>query len=516
MARLPSSAGRRDLLLALGVAGLAQAEVWSGVVVGGPRAAVAATGLVMGLVLAWRRPASMTVLMVVFAAGIAQALLGVDSNTFFTPLLAMVVAVSSAAYHARRPILALLAALGLVWVAVLIENGRSPGDLLFAGLIVGGVWLAGHAVSIGQVRSQLLEQRAAQLEREATWLAAAAVAKERVRIARELHDVVAHSMSVMTLHVGGVRRMLRPEQGPERAALLVVERTGREALEEMHRLLGVLREPHEPVQRTPHPRLAHAGELLEPVRAGGLAAELRVEDAASSAARRGLIRVPNPAGGGHQRPQTRRRHPRRLHDPLRQWGDTPRRRRRRAAAPIERAAARRWARIDRDARTTGGVWRDARRRTPAGARLPGRRSSPATSGTVMTTRVLLADDQEMVRAGLRLILAAEPDIDVVAEASDGNAAVAAARRLRPDVTLMDIRMPNLDGIEATRQLLASTPPPTRVVVLTTFDIDSHVYQALRAGRAASCSRTHPPRSSSTPFASSPPAKGSSIRPSPGG
>jgi DNA-binding NarL/FixJ family response regulator len=99
----------------------------------------------------------------------------------------------------------------------------------------------------------------------------------------------------------------------------------------------------------------------------------------------------------------------------------------------------------------------------------------------MTTRVLLADDQEMVRAGLRLILAAEPDIDVVAEARDGNAAVAAARRLRPDVTLMDIRMPNLDGIEATRQLLASTPPPTRVVVLTTFDIDSYVYQALRAG-----------------------------------
>ena len=99
----------------------------------------------------------------------------------------------------------------------------------------------------------------------------------------------------------------------------------------------------------------------------------------------------------------------------------------------------------------------------------------------MTTRVLLADDQEMVRAGLRLILAAEPDIDVVAEASDGNAAVAAARRLRPDVTLMDIRMPNLDGIEATRQLLTGTPPPTRVVVLTTFDIDSYVYQALRAG-----------------------------------
>jgi signal transduction histidine kinase len=231
----------------------------------------------MGLSLAWRRRASMTVLVVVFAAGIAQAVLGVDSNTFFTPMLAMVVAVASAAYHARRPILALLTALGLVWVAVLIEHGRSAGDLLFAGWIVGGVWLAGHAVSMGQVRAQLLEQRAAQLERDAKWQAAAAVAEERVRIARELHDAVAHSMSVVTLHVGGVRRMLRPEQRAEKDALLVAERTGREALEDMHRLLGVLRDPHEPAQRTPHPRLAHAGELLEPVRAGGLAAELRVE-----------------------------------------------------------------------------------------------------------------------------------------------------------------------------------------------------------------------------------------------
>jgi DNA-binding NarL/FixJ family response regulator len=99
----------------------------------------------------------------------------------------------------------------------------------------------------------------------------------------------------------------------------------------------------------------------------------------------------------------------------------------------------------------------------------------------MTTRVLLADDQEMVRAGLRLILASEPDIEVIAEASDGQAAVRAARRLRPDVTLMDIRMPKLDGIEATRQILAGTPPPTRVIVLTTFDIDSYVFEALRAG-----------------------------------
>jgi DNA-binding NarL/FixJ family response regulator len=106
--------------------------------------------------------------------------------------------------------------------------------------------------------------------------------------------------------------------------------------------------------------------------------------------------------------------------------------------------------------------------------------------------VLLADDQHLVRAGLRLILAAEPDIEVVAEAGDGGRAVAAATRLRPDVTLMDIRMPGLDGISATRRLLACQPPPTRVLVLTTFDVDSYVYDALRAGASGFLLKNVPP------------------------
>jgi DNA-binding NarL/FixJ family response regulator len=96
------------------------------------------------------------------------------------------------------------------------------------------------------------------------------------------------------------------------------------------------------------------------------------------------------------------------------------------------------------------------------------------------TTLVIADDQGMVRAGFRSLLEAEPDMEVVGEAADGQAAVELVTRLRPDVTLMDIRMPVLDGLAATRQLLEAGVP-TRVLVLTTFDLDEYVFAALRAG-----------------------------------
>ncbi len=110
----------------------------------------------------------------------------------------------------------------------------------------------------------------------------------------------------------------------------------------------------------------------------------------------------------------------------------------------------------------------------------------------MSIRVLIADDQALVRAGFRKILEADSQMEVVAEAADGLEAVEAARRLGPDVVLMDIRMPNLDGLEATRRLLDGDGQTTRVLILTTFGLNEYVYEALRAGASGFLLKDAPP------------------------
>jgi DNA-binding NarL/FixJ family response regulator len=109
-------------------------------------------------------------------------------------------------------------------------------------------------------------------------------------------------------------------------------------------------------------------------------------------------------------------------------------------------------------------------------------TSEVAGGQAATIRVLIADDQDIVRAGLRMILDARPGIEVVGEAADGREAIALARALRPDVCLLDIRMPEMDGIEATRRLAGpNVADPLAVIVITTFDLDEYVHAALKAG-----------------------------------
>ena len=109
----------------------------------------------------------------------------------------------------------------------------------------------------------------------------------------------------------------------------------------------------------------------------------------------------------------------------------------------------------------------------------------------MSIKVLVADDQSLVRAGFRMLLADEADIDVVAEAADGREAVEKAVRFQPTVILMDIRMPELDGLQATRQILAADPG-ARVLILTTFDLDEYIYEALSAGASGFVLKDDPP------------------------
>ena len=110
----------------------------------------------------------------------------------------------------------------------------------------------------------------------------------------------------------------------------------------------------------------------------------------------------------------------------------------------------------------------------------------------MTIRVVIADDQALVRAGFRVLVDSAPDLDVVGEAGNGAEAVEISLRTRPDVVLMDIRMPVLDGLEATRRITAGGVPETRIIVLTTFDLDDYVYESLRAGASGFLLKDTPP------------------------
>jgi signal transduction histidine kinase len=177
----------------------------------------------------------------------------------------------------RQAVAGLLMIFGAQFVIVRFDPQGSAGDIVFTDVVFSVVWLAGFLLGRKFEEGDAAKERAAQLEREREEQARIVVAEERARIARELHDVVGHSVSVMTVQASGVRRLLRDDQEREREALLTVERTGREALAEMRRMVGVLRRPEEAPALAPQPSLEHVDRLVEQAREAGLPVDLRIE-----------------------------------------------------------------------------------------------------------------------------------------------------------------------------------------------------------------------------------------------
>ena len=288
-------------------------------------------------------------------------------------------------------------------------------------------WLAGFALRERAEQAEAAEARAMQAEREREAAARIAVAEERARIARELHDIVAHSVSVMVLQVGAVRHKLPEALGDEADALRGVEQTGRAALAEMRLLLGAMRRDGDDLELAPQPGLGRLDALLEEIGRAGLPVRLHVDGepvplpqaidlSAYRIVQEGLTNALKHARAS-QADVTVRYAARRAGD--------------RGARQRRRRRERRRSRLRPDRRA--GARQDLRRRDDRGRRerrrIPAQHAPPAERRAAMTIRVLVADDQSMVRAGFRMLLAGEEGIEVVAEASNGLEAVGQGRAL---------------------------------------------------------------------------------------
>jgi len=246
----------------------------------GPLWALSIPVVLMPLVLMARRQFPFGAPAAVFVIAAVTSFVNGDlvTFTFGTFLTVATAAFLFGMLRDRRQALAGLAlALAAAAIVVLNDPKQGPGDFAGISLLFGVVWLAGLGLGYKLAQAEEAHERVTRLEREREERALTAVAEERARIARELHDVVGHSVSVMTVQASAVRRLLREDQEKEREALEVVEQTGRQALAEMRRLVGVLRRPEEAPALAPQPSLEFLEKLVAHVREAGLPVDLRVE-----------------------------------------------------------------------------------------------------------------------------------------------------------------------------------------------------------------------------------------------
>ena len=384
----------------------------------------------------------------------------------------------------RTPRAAARAAATASWLAALATAGllvAPPGETVGLVAIMGGAWLAGRLLrQRGEEAAALFRDEAERAERESAERARTAVAEERAHIARELHDIVAHSISVMVLQTGAGRQVMDRDPDKAREMLSSVERSGREAMDEMQRLVGIMRAREGMLDYRPQPGLAELDELVKGSEGAGLAVRVNrngdpngispgVDLAAYRIVQEALTNAIKHADASEVELSLDYRAGR-LEICVRDDGvganGSPTGQGHGLVGMRERAAL------------YGGQLH-AGAREGSGSRC-GWRYRPGNRG--VSIRTMIVDDQALARTGLQTVLGIDPEIDVVGEAADGRQAVDRARRLKPDVMLMDVRMPKLDGIAATREITNDAlTRNVKVIVLTTFDVDEYVFGALEAG-----------------------------------
>lgn len=269
---------KRDPLLAAALTVFGQVEAWTSAEVDGPRAAVAAVVAVMTLATAWRRRAPLAVALLTITLVLTSEATWNVPDAIAAPVLALLLACYSLGAHAPLR----TAATGLVLVlapllASALWQDKGLDDFLFLGTIFAGIWASGRLVRSRRGLAAQLADRAVLLEHERDQQASLAAAAERNRIARELHDVVAHCVNVMVLQAGAERRVLGNERPETVETLQAIEDTGRQALGELRRLLGIVRAEGEDPALEPQPTLAELHTLIEHAQRAGVDAQLRVE-----------------------------------------------------------------------------------------------------------------------------------------------------------------------------------------------------------------------------------------------
>ena len=265
-----------DAALAVVLVVLAEVHVWSGASAGS-KAVTASAGLVIAGSVAFRRRAPLAAVAVAMAAVVVQTMLASSPQALWLIVTWIVLFYSAGAALSRGRALVALA-IGLAGAAI-DEAGaadRSVQGFVFGLALVAVPWLAGRAVHRREGRAEALELRSALLERDREEATRAAVRDERARIARDLHDMVAHAVSVMVLNAEAADAVLDSEPARTRDQLVSIQRTGRQALAEMTRLLGMLRDG-ERLELAPQPRTAELGSLVDEVRAAGLPVSLEIE-----------------------------------------------------------------------------------------------------------------------------------------------------------------------------------------------------------------------------------------------